>query len=185
MLFYVRNRNPIPKGSVNKSGKDNIFANTTGKKLVPESSLISNGVTKNNLIAKKPSTSEAVSAKWGTNSANFQSTSVMDTSAHNPLPQAISTLQNCNTARNEIPELQNNGQVIGRESFILQEDRDLLPKGSHQTTSSLALSQGPMNSLVENGKYYGKSSNDTACDVLKSERQEQKLRYESDIAKVT
>lgn len=139
MLFYVRDRTSLPKGSVIMVHKDNISANATERKLIPESSLALNGAVKNCVR---------------TCSTNVQSGSVKDTLSLNPLPQAVLTLQKSKTPTlNEVPEVQIDREAIGRETSTLQPDGDSLPEGLQQTTStSVTLQVMRKDFMVEEAK---------------------------------
>ncbi|CAL9754683.1 unnamed protein product [Musa acuminata subsp. burmannicoides] len=139
MLFYVRDRTSLPKGSVNMVHKDNISASATERKLIPESSLALNGAVKNCVR---------------TCSTNVQSGSVKDTLSLHPLPQAILTLQKSKTPTlNEVPEVQIDREAIGRETSTLQPDGDSLPEGLQQTTStSVTLQVMRKDFMVEEAK---------------------------------
>ncbi|XP_042446234.1 uncharacterized protein LOC122031170 isoform X2 [Zingiber officinale] len=141
MLFYVRNRSPIPKGFANSLFKDG--TNPMGKRLIP------NGVIKNGLIRKS---SESMPEKLENSSTILQSGSEMDISSNVPLPKSSSTL-NGDTALNEISKTQDNNEVIGVQVSTLQADGNFMKKELQQTipTSVVTLvSDGAIvNGLIE------------------------------------
>lgn len=146
MLFYVRNRSSIPKGFENSFCKDSV--NQNGKKLIPQSSLVLNGVVQNGFTEKYHSPMEPTSAQLQTSSAVAQSASAIKVSSNELLTQTISPLLNGGTPKNKIPELQNNSQVIGVKISTLK-DRSSIKKGLQQTTSSASLSKSPVKLPVE------------------------------------
>ncbi|WOL19379.1 ubiquitin carboxyl-terminal hydrolase 23-like [Canna indica] len=135
MLFYVRDRSLVRNGSVNMVCKDNISANATNKKLISESSLVSNGVIQKSLIGKKLSISESVSTEWRSYSTTIQSGLAVETSSHKPLAQASCFMPNGGTALHGNKELQTNNQVKRREDCTMQAHGDSFSKESQQTST--------------------------------------------------
>lgn len=133
MLFYVRNRSSIPKRFENSFCKD--MANPNGKKLIPQPSLVSNGVVQNGLTEKLQSPMEPTSAKLQTSSAVAQASSAMNVSSNELLTQTMSPLLNGDSSKNKIPELQNNNHVIGGK-FSTLKDGSSIKKGLQQTSSA-------------------------------------------------
>ncbi|XP_008799649.2 ubiquitin carboxyl-terminal hydrolase 23 isoform X2 [Phoenix dactylifera] len=94
MLFYVRDKSSTMKRSVDVAGKDNIFLNGPGNKIVPQSSPTSNGAVQNNGVERKLNTAECISVKIKTNAASkCQSSSAMGTTSDHPVQQVIYSLQ--------------------------------------------------------------------------------------------
>ncbi|KAG6466736.1 hypothetical protein ZIOFF_075438 [Zingiber officinale] len=144
MLFYVRNRSSIPKGFENLFCKDR--ANQNGKKLIPQSSLVLNGVVQNGLTEKCHSPMEPTSSQLQISSAVAHSASAMNVSSNELSTQMLSPLLNGGTSKNKIPELQNNNQVLGVKLSTLK-DGSSIKKGLQQT--SAPFSKSPVKLPVE------------------------------------
>ncbi|XP_072952800.1 ubiquitin carboxyl-terminal hydrolase 23-like isoform X1 [Typha angustifolia] len=133
MLFYVRDRTPTVKSSVNAVRKDNVAANASGNKMVSQPLLGLNSAIQNGSLERKLNGSIFTSDKIKTNvTVSGNSTLVCNTSLNQPLKELNSCSWNdCKIKLVEGPYTQDDSDEVSN----IQPNCNAFPTKAQQETS--------------------------------------------------